>query len=209
MAIDIAVLLQIRASAYAPALTDALYKHGEGFQDLQDIISAPPGVLCSNGKYYRELVVGTHKWFYICRDNAGDGIHVSTCVNPEVYLPTDIPDGFETVSVISSDCPYRLVRTTKEGFTMAEQQGYKRLVPLYRQSDGEIPTLIGTAWVHYNSNDSVVDKKRRLESIELLGLKIDDKDTDYDFWQGILDKAGKTVGKASIPETILDGLHWS
>ena len=92
---------------------------------------------------------------------------------------------------------------------MAEQQGYKRLVPIYRENEDTIQTLIGTAWVHYSDNDPVKDNKERLVSMEMLGLKLDSADKHYAFWSGVIDNEGKTVLKKDIPDPILRDLYWA
>ena len=206
--VDEGFLNFLRHSVFYEALSEKMAEHDETIEDLTEIIKWQPPFATNKGGHYSELVIATPKWIYACRNNSGE-IDVSTIINPDILKPENVLSEFDVMSVISGRMPYRIVRTSTEDFSMEEKQGYKRLVPLYRQNDGEVPTLVGTAWVHYNSNDSVVDKKRRLKSIEMLGLKIDDKDEHYEFWQGVLDTEGKTVDKTGIPETILDGLYWA
>ena len=231
-------LLQIKASVFATELALKLCGNGETFRDLTAVLHCQPPFLCGNGKYYSQLVVATDTHIYACTDNAGDGfgrtclynevtegnglcetvashrptcdrVHVSVSMNPEVLKPEGVPEGFAVLERISGTHPYFIVRTSLEGYTVAEHNGYKRLVPIYRQNEEGFPTLIGTAWVNYFDNDALKDNKERLVSIEMLGVKLDDTDRDYEYWAAVINTDNKTVLKDDIPETILQDLHWA
>ena len=159
---------------YASELGRKLREKGETFRDItQSMLSTP-----------WQFVVATDTHIYACTRTTGRKIHVSVSINPEVLKPEDIPIGFEVGERISGKYPYFILRTSKENYSMAEQQGYKRLVPIYRVNEDTIQTLIGTAWVHYSDNDTVKDNKERLVSMEMLGLKLDSADKHYAFWSG-------------------------
>ena len=93
------------------SLVAKMAEQGEGLDDINSVFGFQPPFHLTDGKYYSEAVFETPEWLYCCRNNAGDGIIVSSFDNPEKFKP-ECPEGHTLVPRITAD-PNKIWRTIR------------------------------------------------------------------------------------------------